>query len=229
MKRTQYSEKCNATCLQCGERFYAAPSHTQKGWGKCCSRVCSDLHKSRPLADRLWEQVDQSGECWKWTGRLTGFGYGIIFVSKRIRPFNHTTHRVAWALVAGAVPKGMGVLHTCDNPACVRNDDEGWYEVNGILRPRRGHLFLGTRAENNIDKETKGRGVSGDRHGLRLRPDRAARGEQAGAAKLRESDVRDIRRRFAEGITQTALAIEYGVGKDCVSSLILRRTWKHIA
>ena len=50
-------------------------------------------------------------------------------------------HRVSWELNVGQIPEGMNVLHTCDNPKCVRPD----------------HLFLGTIAVNNQDKWEKGR------------------------------------------------------------------------
>lgn len=35
----------NATCLMCGNHFYAKPSHLKLGWGKYCSLTCR--HKSQ--------------------------------------------------------------------------------------------------------------------------------------------------------------------------------------
>lgn len=55
-------------------------------------------------------------------------------------------HRIAWTLVNGPIPKGLCVLHKCDNPKC--------------FRPK--HLFLGTRAENNRDKTNKNRQTKGE-------------------------------------------------------------------
>ncbi len=112
-----------------------------------------------------------------WVAALDKRGYGQIGINGKTLK----AHRVAWEIVAGPIPEGLHVLHTCDNPACCRNDDEGTYEVNGVLFPRRGHLWLGTNADNTADKIAKGRQSAGDRHGSRLHPERVARGDRHGA------------------------------------------------
>ena len=50
-------------------------------------------------------------------------------------------HRVAYEHKHGPIPKGMVVMHLCDNPACCNPD----------------HLTLGTNKENMYDSVLKGR------------------------------------------------------------------------
>jgi hypothetical protein len=71
---------------------------------------------------------------------VCGIGYGRLSVnSKRV-----LAHRLNYEYTHGSVPNGLCVLHICDNPRCVRVE----------------HLFLGTRADNNKDRTTKGRTVA---------------------------------------------------------------------
>lgn len=88
--------------------------------------------------------------CWLWQGAKLVNGYGVISLTRlrkrgiKIAPSNarkSTTHRLAWELARGPVPKGKHVLHTCDTPNCVNPT----------------HLFLGDQVANNLDKCAKGR------------------------------------------------------------------------
>lgn len=55
--------------------------------------------------------------------------------------------RFVWQEKFGKIPKGLCVLHKCDNPKCINLE----------------HLFLGTKAENIQDAVRKGRNASGFR------------------------------------------------------------------
>jgi len=108
----------------------------------------------------------------------------------------------------------MQVLHSCDVRLCVRNDDVGTYAVGALLLPRRGHLFLGTQADNMADMAAKGRKAGGERNGL---------------AKLTADQVRDMRRRYQSGgVSQPQLAREYGVHQATVWTILHRKTWAHV-
>lgn len=93
------------------------------------------------MLTRFWVRVDQGAddECWPWIGGRMKKGYGVFWPRKG-RP--EGAHRVSWELHhRESIPRGMQVLHSCDNPPCVN--------------PR--HLWVGTCADNMRDKSEKGR------------------------------------------------------------------------
>lgn len=163
----------------------------------------------------FWSKVDKDGPipthrpelgpCWQWTGAIVKDGYGSFGAHKR----TERAHRYSWELHIGPIPKGLWVLHACDNPACVRPD----------------HLFLGTARDNAVDMYRKKRdGFSTGR--LRTSPHV---GEANNLSKLTIADVRAIRVRLASGETITAVAKSLGLSRNCVSSIRSGRTWKHAA
>lgn len=77
-------------------------------------------------------------ECWEWNGYKNNMGYGLKSRKNRRK----LVHRLAWEWVNGPIPSGMNILHRCDNPPCVNPN----------------HLFMGTQADNMMDKKLKGRG-----------------------------------------------------------------------
>ena len=172
---------------------------------------------------RFWDSVEKTEGCWVITGRYLSRGYG------RFGRGTHGAHRFALEQALGRpLRPGMCALHVCDNRACVRNDEQGFYEVGGAMRLRRGHLFEGTPQENTADRRAKGRSAIGDRNGAVVHPETLSRGEHRYNARFTDDDIRVIRRRAAAGERPIDLAVEFGVWNTTIFKIVHRETWRHV-
>jgi len=68
------------------------------------------------VEERFEANVDRSGECWRWTGRLNMHGYGEMSINGKVT----RAHRWAYEHWIGPIPKGLEVDHLCRNRACVK-------------------------------------------------------------------------------------------------------------
>lgn len=146
----------------------------------------------------FWRRVDKGRgllDCWEWRGSLRTDGYGQM--SDRDRK-SKSVHRFAWAITYGEIPEGKHVLHKCDNRIC----------VNPV------HLYLGTHADNMLD---------------RSRRHRQARGETNGRAKISESNVVEIKTLLSEGWLQKKIAHKFGVDIRTISAINCNATWRHVS
>jgi hypothetical protein len=135
------------------------------------------------------------GPCLEWQRCRNPKGYGRINVDGKIL----LAHRLAWQVFEGEIPKGMHVLHRCDNPACCNP----------------AHLFLGTAKDNMRDRDEKGR---------REPP----KGSKHGRAKLNETDIPGIFRLRREGRSQREIAGVFGVTHQLIALVLRRKRWKHV-
>lgn len=87
----------------------------------------------------------QPNGCWVWRNRCNAGGYGRFIVGGK----DYLAHRFSFELFKGEIPKGMGALHTCDNPPCVNPE----------------HIYAGAAKQNTCDMLSKGREAWGDRAG----------------------------------------------------------------
>lgn len=182
---------------QCGGEGEVAAKHLLSGASKSCGCLCSEASATRaagravPFEDRLTRN-DATG-CLEWQGSRDRDGYGTLRAGRR----DHKAHRVAYERAHGPVPAGRVVCHTCDNPPCCEPS----------------HLFLGTVAENNADRQSKGR---------------QARGVRSAWAKLTDHMVRQVRALVASGASQQAVADLFGIHQTTVSAIHRRRAWAHV-
>lgn len=163
--------------------------------------------RPRPISERFWAKVDrrEADECWPWTG-ATDQGYGVIFIRHELvygkkKMIRAKAHRIAYELRYGAVDPDSVVMHRCDNRPCCNP----------------GHLRLGTVADNNRDRSYKGRG----------RENRQWGSENANA-KLTEGAVRAIVAALEAGMSQSAVAAQFGIKQPQVSRIARREQWAHL-
>lgn len=158
---------------------------------------CHDVARFRSKV----RTADDDG-CWEWTGHRGGYKnrYGSFYIGGR----TCYAHRVAFQIAYGPFLHIFQICHSCDNPTCVRPD----------------HLFLGAGMDNMVDARRKGRPV-----GVHSGPSPLLRGTRNGMARLTESDVREIRRRYAAGEGQPSIAGDFGVSRPHISGIVRGRFW----
>lgn len=165
-----------------------------------------------PVKDRFWDKVciiNDENSCWEWKGSKVKNGYGSIVNSlSGIRNGEQKTflaHRVSYELFYNQSPVGMVVCHKCDNRSCVRPH----------------HLFLGTAKDNVHDMISKNRQATFEQL--------SNKGESNGAAKLNESQVLEIRKKYIPRVyTVKMLADEFSVSVPLIEKILARKVWKHV-
>lgn len=156
-------------------------------------RFWAKVNKQEPLTSH----APELGPCWVWTGAKGAWGYGRLTVKAQRK----LAHRFSFEIANGPIPKGMFVLHRCDNPSCVRPD----------------HLRMGTPKENTQDMYVR-------RRAALMGP----KGESNSHAKLTEAQVIQIRNRFSRGELIVRMAAEFGMDVTSVSKIVNGRSWRHV-
>jgi hypothetical protein len=146
---------------------------------------------------RFWIKVRKTETCWFWTADAVTGGYGRFCLNGN----KVLAHRAAWVLAHGAIPHGLCILHSCDQPACVRVT----------------HMRLGTYADNTADCHAKGR--------RSYQRGTMPRGDTHKRAKLTSAAVAAIRAAAATGEVVAVLAQRYGISPVHVRRIIRRESW----
>jgi len=144
---------------------------------------------------RFLDKVDKRGTCWLWTACAFDDGYGAFQLSHPLRTVR--AHRFSFVVHNKTKITDLQVLHRCDTPLCVRPS----------------HLFLGSHADNMIDRMQKGRQPKEERNGR---------------ARLTVEQVHAIRQAARLGRPQIELAQQFEVDAATINHIVRRRTWKHV-
>jgi DNA-binding CsgD family transcriptional regulator len=136
---------------------------------------------------RFSKFVDTEGECWNWTGATTGTKECPRYGQFEIAGSFNLAHRLSFAEFNGPIPKRLMVLHKCNNKLCVRPD----------------HLYLGTGADNQVDRM-----------------------KDSGGVKLNERKV-EVMRALSEltTLTKKEIALIFGVDYSTVSRILRYKYW----
>jgi hypothetical protein len=132
-----------------------------------------------------------------------------------------------WLWSGGKTPKGYGHYYTPNGKHSGGSAHRASYKLfkgeipdgqiirhkcrNKCVNPE--HLELGTYKDNANDRERDGVSYKGIKNP---------------ACKYTEDQIRDIRRRYAEGETQTSIAKSLGIRQGHISDICLRKVWSHI-
>lgn len=148
------------------------------------------------IEDRLHTYIRRTSTCWIWTGYKGHYGYGKVTDDdgKQVR-----AHRYLYEMFKGKIPKGMNVLHKCDNTACVNPE----------------HLFLGSQKDNVKDMMSKGRGgykkFCGEAHHNR---------------KLDMNKVKKMREMWeSKKYSQYQIASKFNISQQVVSKVVNYKAW----
>lgn len=189
------------SCDQCGTIFETAyrMNATRAERAKYCSRACywtARRASAKPADHRFWQLVDRRGpdECWPWRGHRRQLGYGWFNLNGR--PTNAS--RAAYILLHGPLASDQFVCHSCDNPPCCNP----------------AHLWLGTAAENNRDRELKGRG----RRGV------PPKGEAHPSARLSRAQALEA---YHSSLPAATLAARWGVTSAAIYNIRAGKSWAH--
>lgn len=191
--------------------------------------IVIDSSEIANISERFWGKVDMSpgygprGDCWRWTGALSGGRYGAFNVAGR----DIGAHRMSFYLSRNKWPENLA-CHSCDQMDCVRPN----------------HIFDGTQKQNIEDALSKGRMATGERSGSRIYPERrptgsrhgrytkpgnTARGERNGMALITADDVIRIRAAIprSKGYrgAMDSFALELGVPWHAIWKIVNNRNW----
>ncbi len=142
---------------------------------------------------------------------LSGSGYQQVTLRRDGRSYSGRVNRIVCAAFHGPPPSRRH--QAAHNDGDAKNN-------------RADNLRWATPVENEADKRRHGTAAIGDRHWSVTQPEKRARGENHGLAKLTPDAVRAIR---LDGRFQRTIAADYGVTQRVIWMIKAGKTWGHVA
>lgn len=198
-EKIQWLCKCD-----CGIEKIISGESLRRGRTKTCGCLINpslDVYVEIMKA-RILSQIDKTEDkCWNWKGWIKPSGYGHITCTRlKIQ----STHRMAWRVFKGEIPKGLCVLHKCDNKKCCNPD----------------HLYLGTVKDNTRDALERGQFPKGKN------PSKGFPGEKHHKAKLTNENIMQIRELRKKGHTYSEISKLFNIDSKHISKIARGLAWK---
>ena len=158
-----------------------------------------EILKKRSDKNSVWNE-----KCLEWTGDLHyHYPHGLVNCIFNGKKAHHPAHRISYWLHKGEIPKGIYVLHSCDNPKCINPE----------------HLHLGTQKDNIRECIERGRANH---------ESKGSKGVKHHKAKLSEDQVAEIRRLRSKGYTGLKLADMFNVSNPMIYYICNKKNWRHV-
>lgn len=149
------------------------------------------------LRSNIKYNIDENG-CHNCTShKCDKFGYPRL----AFRGKNTPMARYVYTVMKEEIPTGLVIRHKCDNPKCINID----------------HLETGTRADNVMDRHTRGRTSKEPR----------TNGEINGMHKLKKEQVIEIMRLKGK-FSQTKISFMYNVSQSQIGNIHRGKSWAHL-
>lgn len=191
--RSGLTKSCG--CNQYAKEHYAGRGSTIQGCSTGVLTLSAD--EQQKVRDKIVANSHAEGDCILWDGTRDTQDYGYVCFGGKARRVT----RVLIELHQGELLPKQIVMHTCDNPRCIRID----------------HLRVGTPAENTKDCRVKGRMKYG-----------TSPGESNPNSKLTAAKVREIRIARNQGESLQSLAKRFQVTDSNIQAIVYRKTWRHV-
>lgn len=122
----------------------------------------------------------------------------------------------------------LGTTRTPEHRAAISRAAKGHTYLRGIKRDPAvvAHIAALLRGRKHTPEQIA-KAAAAKAAALTEKPD-IYKGEQNGRAKLTTENVKEIRRLYETGLSQTRLGEMFGVCQTVVSKIVLRKSWEHV-